>query len=208
MSQLHLLLSVDQSDKARLISTTCDAWQASNADAYFAATGHWIEEVALQKWELYCALIRFTLMNTSHSGCWLACVFYQIVKWLGIIHKVAWVTCDNASNNTTMLQWFESLINRSKHHTKSPKWEFNKYHIRYVICPYKTWILFSFSNRCMAHVINLATQVFLLQCSSTAHFDPENPKGHELDLFSDFHDVIGLLQAIGVKVQEIWFLIL
>ena len=26
------------------ISLTCDAWQASNADTYFAVTGHWIEE--------------------------------------------------------------------------------------------------------------------------------------------------------------------
>ena len=26
------------------ISLTCDAWQASNTDGYFAVTGHWIEE--------------------------------------------------------------------------------------------------------------------------------------------------------------------
>jgi hypothetical protein len=28
-----------------LISMTCDAWQASNTDGYFAVTGHWIEEI-------------------------------------------------------------------------------------------------------------------------------------------------------------------
>jgi len=29
------------------VSLTCDAWQADNADAYFAVTGHWVEEAHL-----------------------------------------------------------------------------------------------------------------------------------------------------------------
>lgn len=30
------------------VSLTCDAWQASNTDGYFAVTAHWIEEQHLR----------------------------------------------------------------------------------------------------------------------------------------------------------------
>lgn len=139
-------------------------------------------------------------MNSSHSGRRLARVFYRIVKRLGIIHKIAWVTCDNASNNTTMLQRFEVLINRSKHRVEHPPWLFNGYHIRCVVVLHTAHILIDFLYRCLAHVINLATQAFLSLCSTTAHFDPETPEGHEPDLWAEVRDVIGLVRAIGVKV--------
>ncbi|KAF8219451.1 hypothetical protein L208DRAFT_1339967 [Tricholoma matsutake] len=42
------------------VSLTCDAWQAGNADGYFAVTAHWIEELTPGKWELKSALISFT----------------------------------------------------------------------------------------------------------------------------------------------------
>jgi len=50
------------------ISLTCDAWQASNADAYFAVTGHWIEEV--------------------HNGVRLGQALYKVCARLEIVHKV------------------------------------------------------------------------------------------------------------------------
>lgn len=40
------------------VSLTCDTWQAGNTDGYFAVTGHWIEETAMQ-WELKSALVGF-----------------------------------------------------------------------------------------------------------------------------------------------------
>ncbi|KAF5340819.1 hypothetical protein D9757_009868 [Collybiopsis confluens] len=49
------------------ISVTCDAWQASNGDAYFAVTGHWIEEASSGSWMLKSALLGFTQMNTAHT---------------------------------------------------------------------------------------------------------------------------------------------
>lgn len=139
-------------------------------------------------------------MNSLHSGHRLARVFYQIVKRLGIIHKVAWVTCDNASNNTTMLQRFEILINESKHRAEYPAWEFDNYHIRCVSLSSTICALLTLFSRCLAHVINLATQAFISLCSTTAHFDPEKPEEHEPDLSADFRDVVGLLRTIGVKV--------
>ena len=50
------------------ISLTCDAWQASNTDGYFAVTGHWIEERSPGKWTLEHALLGFMQMNTAHNG--------------------------------------------------------------------------------------------------------------------------------------------
>ena len=70
------------------ISLTCDAWQASNMDGYFAVTGHWVEEQALGKWKLKHALFGFTLMNTAHNGVRLGQALYKICDCLKIVHKV------------------------------------------------------------------------------------------------------------------------
>ncbi|KAI9448717.1 hypothetical protein BJY52DRAFT_1193243 [Lactarius psammicola] len=50
------------------ISLTCNAWQASNTDVYFAVTGHWIEERVPGEWTIKHALLGFTQMNTAHNG--------------------------------------------------------------------------------------------------------------------------------------------
>jgi hypothetical protein len=69
------------------ISLTCDAWQASNADGYFAATGHWIEERSPGKWTLEHTLLGFVQMNTAHNGKRLGQVLFKICDRLGIVHK-------------------------------------------------------------------------------------------------------------------------
>ena len=71
------------------VSLTCDAWQASNTDAYFAVTGHWIEEVSPGVHEVQGALFGFTQMNTAHNGARLGHALYKIAKRLGITHKVS-----------------------------------------------------------------------------------------------------------------------
>ena len=50
------------------VSLTCDAWQALNADGYFAVMGHWIEECSPRKWTLEHALFGFTWMNIAYNG--------------------------------------------------------------------------------------------------------------------------------------------
>lgn len=69
------------------ISLTCDAWQASNTDRYFAVTGHWIEEWS-QQWKLEHGLLGFTRMNTAHNGKQLGQALFKICFRLGIVHKV------------------------------------------------------------------------------------------------------------------------
>ena len=71
------------------VSLTCDAWQAGNADGYFAVTAHWVEEPTPTKWELKSALIGFTRLNNAHNGERLGQALFKIIKRVGIEHKVS-----------------------------------------------------------------------------------------------------------------------
>ena len=106
------------------VNLTCDAWQAGNTDGYFAVTGHWIDESTPALWEIKSALLGFVRLNNAHNGKRLGQTLFKVVKRLGIEHKVigclvvsvflkfaltntlqiGHVTCDNASNNLTMMQ--------------------------------------------------------------------------------------------------------
>jgi hypothetical protein len=70
------------------VSLTCDAWQANNADAYFAVTGHWIEEPTAGIWKKCSALLGFTRLNNSHNGKRLGQALFKIVARVRIEHKV------------------------------------------------------------------------------------------------------------------------
>ena len=70
------------------ISLTCDAWQASNTDGYFAVTGHWIEESRPGVWEIHSPLLGFTRLNNAHNGRRLGGALFKIVDRLGIAHRV------------------------------------------------------------------------------------------------------------------------
>jgi hypothetical protein len=70
------------------VSLTCDTWQASNADAYFAVTGHWIEERAPREWTVEQALLGFVQMNTAHNGVHLGQALYKVCNCLQIVPKV------------------------------------------------------------------------------------------------------------------------
>lgn len=89
MCTLDLLILAIQSDAVTgEISLTCDAWQASNTDGYFAVTGHWIEESRPGVWELHSALLGFIRLNNAHNGKRLGGALFKIVERLGIAHQV------------------------------------------------------------------------------------------------------------------------
>jgi len=71
-----------------VVNLTCDAWQASNVEGYFAVTGHWIEESTPSQWELKSALLGFTRLNNAHNGKHLGQALYKIIKRIDIRHKV------------------------------------------------------------------------------------------------------------------------
>ncbi|KAG1875395.1 hypothetical protein DFJ58DRAFT_721227 [Suillus subalutaceus] len=61
------------------VNLMCDAWQASNANGYFATTDHWIEETSPGVWQLECAVLGFTQLNNSHNGQCLGQALFKIV---------------------------------------------------------------------------------------------------------------------------------
>ena len=56
------------------------------------------------------------------------------------------------------------------------------------------------NHSCLAHVINLATQMLILTDSKSPHYDPKQPDAHIPTLC----DEVGLVRAIVVKV---WFIL-
>jgi len=70
------------------VNFTCDAWQASNTDGYFAVTAHWIEDASPTVWKLELALLGFTHLNNAHHGKRLGQALFKIVECAGIVHKV------------------------------------------------------------------------------------------------------------------------
>jgi hypothetical protein len=59
----------------------------------------------------------------------------------------------------------------------------------------------SILTRCLAHVINLATQATLAAYSSAKYYNPHDPDGHVLGVSGDTdRDEVGLVRAICVKV--------
>jgi hypothetical protein len=52
-------------------------------------------------------------------------------------------------------------------------------------------------NSCLAHVINLATQMLISTYSKSPHFDPMKPDAH----VPTSRDEVGLVRAIVVKVR-------
>lgn len=69
-------------------SETCDAYQASNVDGYFAVTAHWVEEDENGMWVLKGALIGFVRVNNAHHGVRLAHALFKVNLRIGIVHKV------------------------------------------------------------------------------------------------------------------------
>ena len=70
------------------VSLTCDVWQASNTDGYFAVTGHWFEESTFGQWMEEHALLGFTQLNTTHNGTRLGQALYKVCNHLDLIPKV------------------------------------------------------------------------------------------------------------------------
>ncbi|KAH9013685.1 hypothetical protein EDB84DRAFT_1444172 [Lactarius hengduanensis] len=96
---------------SRCSSNSCarcgDRLNASNCDAYFAVTGHWIEERAPGKWTVEQALLGFVQMNQAHNGKRLGRALYKVCKPSpNRTQGRAPSPVTNAKNNDTMLQEF------------------------------------------------------------------------------------------------------
>lgn len=86
---------------------TCDAWQASNVDGYFAVTGSWINESTPGDWEMQTALLGFVRLNNAHNGKRLGKAMYKIALRLKIAHKVSLI--DYISHQATDHAYYRSV---------------------------------------------------------------------------------------------------
>jgi hypothetical protein len=59
---------------------------------------------------------------------------------------------------------------------------------------------FSLLLRCLAHVINLATQALIKAHTKSKHYNPASPDEHMPDTQGFNRDEVGLIRAISVKV--------
>ncbi|KAF7344634.1 putative AC transposase [Mycena venus] len=111
--KLFCSLSTSQSDAVTgMIHITCDAWQASNTDGYYAVTGHWMEETSPGIWVLREALLGFTRMNNAHHGIRLGQTLFKIVERLGITNRVRGAAYLNPYSNPIFIGWVCNLRQR------------------------------------------------------------------------------------------------
>lgn len=80
------------------------------------------------------------------------------------------------------------------------KWAHIDNHIRYNFVDSTVFPDLKSLLRCLAHIINLATQAILKAHSKSEHYDAKDPSAHEPDVDALFRDEIRLVRAVIVKV--------
>lgn len=136
------------------ISLTCDAWTSPNCISIFGITAHWISK----DWKLNELLLSAEKLDGSHSGDNMAKHLYDIIQDYEIAEKIFCITADNASNNRTMADQLQTLIQQfqTQHHLLS----------------------------CFGHVINLAAKSGI-RALSNAPYQNENDNPMHLINFLD-----------------------
>jgi hypothetical protein len=92
----------------------------------------------------------------------------------------------------------------AKYITKKTGMEFlaEKRCIRKVYIVSAIQIDINLSIRCLAHVINLATQALIKAHSKAKHYNPAAPNEHMPDTDEMVRDEVGLIHTIAVKVCQ------
>ncbi|KAF8068608.1 hypothetical protein FPV67DRAFT_1668686 [Lyophyllum atratum] len=149
------------------VSLTCNAWQASNTNGYFAVMGHWIEE-----------------LPSTYNGESLGQALYKICLRLRIVYKIGHITCDNALNNGTMIDEFTRLYELSTGKTLMSR---NVTYGMAYACLEILLLNLCLPRRCLAHIINLATQALISAQSKSKYYNPHSEDKDEhipdLDVF-------------------------
>jgi hypothetical protein len=78
-------------------------------------------------------------------------------------------------------------------------WNPVEWRIGYVHAPLVLTLMKPF-GRCLAHIINIATQKLISAYSKSSHFDAHEPTAHIPDTSELMRNEIGLVRAISVKV--------
>ena len=114
------------------LSIALDAWSASNHLSFLAIKGYYINT----QWELQEKLLDFIPIRGSHTGRSMAKELLRVLSETNTTQRLLCITCDNASNNSTLTQSIESELGQ-----KGIKWRQSENSIP-----------------CLAHIINLVVQ--------------------------------------------------
>ena len=146
------------------IHISSDLWSSPNRHSLLGVTAQWVDV----KCELQTALLALPECRYTHSGEHQARLLLQVLDTYSIASKIGWHTGDNATSNDTTLQHLESLL-----HAKGITFSAKQRRVR-----------------CIAHIINLSLQAFLLASSKealeAAFAEAAEVEGEELiNTFSD-----------------------
>lgn len=113
------------------IAFTIDGWSSVNGKSFYGITAHFLDA----DWVYHSLTLDFVPAKGEHTGKAIAELFFKSVEQFGFKEKIAGITVDNASANTTFMQELSDLI---------PEFDSVDCHFR-----------------CLAHVLNLAAQDLL-----------------------------------------------
>jgi len=120
---------------ASKVSVTLDCWTSPNNKAFLGITAHYIDN----DWKIQSLLLDFVPLYGDHTGENLCEAFVDVCERRGILGKLQGVTTNNASNISKLLTCLEDACSE-----------------RGVV-----FVKDQQRVRCVAHVVNLAAQVFL-----------------------------------------------
>lgn len=125
------------------IHLSSDLWTSPHRHSLLAVCGHWVDQYSqLQK-----ALLGLPECRYSHGGEKQASLILQVAGEFGIQSKLGWHTGDNATSNNTCLEVMESRL-------------LSEYQVQFNAKQRRV--------RCIAHIVNLSLQAFLLASSKEA----------------------------------------
>lgn len=112
-----------------------DGWTSITQKAFLGITIHWLNN----NWKLESYLLRLCPLNKRHSGKYLFKVLLKTLKDFNIDKNILTITCDNASSNIVLVDYFKQYNQDTQ-----PVGFFLK------------------EIRCLAHIINLIVQDILI----------------------------------------------
>jgi hypothetical protein len=88
------------------ICLTSDIWSGNAKEDYITVVAHFVNA----DWELKKSMIGFKLIQVSHNGVNIAEHIACAIQYFGMIHKVFYVTLDNASSNSTAMLTLSPML--------------------------------------------------------------------------------------------------
>jgi hypothetical protein len=134
-------------DKDTTISIALDAWTGANHLSFLAIKGYYINAY----WQLKEKLLDFIPMRGKHTGVSMAKEVLKVLKAFNKTKKLLAITCDNASNNSTLSRTLESSLKEETY----------------------PWNSRENTIPCLAHIINLVVQDIIQHLKLSASVEAE-----------------------------------